>query len=423
MLRSEQARVTGRLKIWALCFQINLVRDIGKMQIHFFHNTLKPLTPSNSVFPTPRGLIYKTLASLGVAMTTALNWSASAVAFSPNISNSQIEYQKLPSTNTSVLDPLIVAGDPNGNPPDSPINRVDPNTTTSPFAGVGSLFMNLGNGRGFLCSGAAISPRHILSAAHCLDANDDGTIYFSPNNVRFNLNYGSNFSHIITAAALNIHPDFTGFGNPTINDDLAIITLEADLPTGVPIYELYREPIFPGQTLTMVGYGTTGDGVNGFIPRTASRNIKRVGDNNADLFELDDEGSGKDEMFLFDFDGPNASTNLFGGLTLGNHVEANIGGGDSGGPSFINKNGKFFLAGVNTFGFTFPDQTPGTFGTGGGGMIVSSYLPWIDSIVRPTPVSEPSNILGTLMIGALGTGYWLKRQQKKANCNFFGSSK
>ncbi len=33
----------------------------------------------------------------------------------------------------------IVAGDPLGSPADSPAARVDPNTTSSPFAGVGSI--------------------------------------------------------------------------------------------------------------------------------------------------------------------------------------------------------------------------------------------------------------------------------------------
>ena len=35
--------------------------------------------------------------------------------------------------------PAIVAGDPNGTPPDSPANRVDPNVATSPFSGVVSI--------------------------------------------------------------------------------------------------------------------------------------------------------------------------------------------------------------------------------------------------------------------------------------------
>jgi hypothetical protein len=38
---------------------------------------------------------------------------------------------------------MIVAGDPNGTPADSPENRVDANTADSPYAGVGSLKIGL----------------------------------------------------------------------------------------------------------------------------------------------------------------------------------------------------------------------------------------------------------------------------------------
>jgi hypothetical protein len=37
------------------------------------------------------------------------------------------------------LQPMIVAGDPAGDPPDSPDDRIDPNSPTSAFAGVGSI--------------------------------------------------------------------------------------------------------------------------------------------------------------------------------------------------------------------------------------------------------------------------------------------
>ncbi|MFB2921306.1 PEP-CTERM sorting domain-containing protein [Aerosakkonema funiforme] len=344
--------------------------------------------------------LHKIATSATVAVTAALGFSANALAatFNP----SEVEYHK-----------LIVAGDPNGTPPDSPSNRVDPNTTTSPFAGVGSLLMDLGGGSGFLCTGAAISSTHILTAGHCLDEDDNGTADFLPNNVRFNLNFGSDLSHTITASALNIHPDYTGFANPTINDDMAIITLSEALPDGVPIYNLFRNPVSEGETFTMVGYGTTGNGIEGFTGG-ASLNVKRVGYNNADLFDVDDEGSGVNEVFYYDFDGPDPSTNLIAGLTLGNDIEGSVGPGDSGGPSFVMKNGSMFLAGVNTFTFTVSDeQIPGTFGTGGGGILVSSYTDWIDGIVKPKSVPEPSSVLGTLMLGALGTGSWLKRKQKK----------
>jgi V8-like Glu-specific endopeptidase len=60
-----------------------------------------------------------------------------------------------------------VAGDPNfASDPDSPQQRVDPNTILSPFAGVGSITAFDENGAGtFLCTATPITSRHILTAA------------------------------------------------------------------------------------------------------------------------------------------------------------------------------------------------------------------------------------------------------------------
>ncbi|MCI0527677.1 MAG: trypsin-like serine protease, partial [Nitrospira sp.] len=263
-----------------------------------------------------------------------------------------------------------------------------------PFAGVGSLSI----AGSFLCSAAAVSPLHILTAAHCLDLNNNGIIDVFPFEVEFNLNFGGDLSHIIGASSLAIHPDFTGFNNPALNDDIGIITLSNELPTGVPIYDLFLDPLPLGTTLTMVGYGESGDGISGFAFGTADPSVKRVGANNADAFFTDDEGSGFNEVFRFDFDGPMGSGSL-GGPTLGNDIETTLGPGDSGGPSFIEIAGDLFLAGVNTF-----SQIPGTFGTGGGGMILSAYADWISSIIPPSGppigIPEPAS-LALFNVGAV----------------------
>ena len=73
---------------------------------------------------------------------------------------------------------LMLAGDPNGAPPDSPANRVDQNTPASPFGGVISL--QIVSGGTFICTGTVISPFHILTAGHCVDIDDNGTIDVIP---------------------------------------------------------------------------------------------------------------------------------------------------------------------------------------------------------------------------------------------------
>jgi hypothetical protein len=200
---------------------------------------------------------------------------------------------------------------------------------------------------------------------------------------------------IIPAARWYIHPDAAKPGHALFNDDIAVIELSTPLPEGVPFYQLYAGDL-TAQTLHLVGYGRSGDGLNGFtVP--GSRTVKRVGQNIPDRFEGQDDRDRPEviELWQADFDHPtDASLNLFGGPSLGNDKETIAGPGDSGGPAFVqvstdaNRASSYQIGGITTHGIPGL-STFGLFGSGFGGTAVPAYREWIEGILVGTlPTSD-----------------------------------
>lgn len=290
----------------------------------------------------------------------------------------------------------LLAGDPNGSPADMPQLRVDANVASSPWAGVGSIVIGSQT-----FTGTLIDSRHVLTAAH--------VVYGAQvDNIRFNLNADGDISNQFSASAVHVNPGYKGFvpaADGLVHNDLAIIELSSAVSSTVPIYGLFNQPLPRSTPLNFVGYGASGDGVNG-VSGGSSSSIKRIGQNAADI--LIPSESGSDEMFIFDFDGGNK--NVFGGGSLGNEVETTFGVGDSGAPGFIRVDDTWQLAGVGTFvaGLGGKWQQAGTFGTGGGGMLVSAYADWIQNTVSPVP---ETNISFMLLPGLLLVGWTVLRRQ------------
>ena len=289
-----------------------------------------------------------------------------------------------------VFYPVLSAGSETASPPDSPSDRIDPNVTASPFASVGSLEVvhpQLGT---FICSGNAITPTRVLTAGHCFDVEMDGQLD-DDLTVTFHLNSDGDLSSSHAGQIIHLHPDFSDFSVDGSSDDLAIVELATPIPAHIETYQIGPDEVAAATELEMVGYGLSGHGDEGFTVFPTLTD-KRVGANAADIFILDDEGSGVDEMFLYDFDSPVAGdTGRLGGESLGNDIETSVGGGDSGGPAYMHVDGQRRLVGINTFNAAFfSDQEIGKFNSFGGGVLLAPYLDWIHGLAPGSVVSNLS---------------------------------
>jgi len=280
---------------------------------------------------------------------------------------------------------------------------VDANLASSPFAGVGAVIVNGGT-----FSGVLLDPWHVLTAAHVVAGKPAGAI-------QFRLNAGA--AETLSAAAVSVHPGYIGTTPGTDgvwHDDLAIVRLAAPA-TSAGGYALYTGPAV-GQTVALAGYGGVGDGAVG-VTAGANASVKRSGRNRIDQVLPDDDGSGAAEVFVFDFDGPAAASNVFGpatpgNLTLGASVEAQFAGGDSGSPVFVNDNGVWKIFGVANFNGS-TTGLPGSnvlFGSVGGGSLVAPYAGWIAQTVT-TPVPEADT--WAMLLAGLGMVSWAALRRRR----------
>jgi hypothetical protein len=352
------------------------------------------------------------------------------------LAGSAVHASAVGNLNLGIVAPMITSGAL----PDSPSARIDANLPTSPFSGVVSINIRY-DGQSFICSGTLVGKRQVVSAGHCVDTDGNGHVIDvsqsfaqSGKDVRVIFNSeaapGSAGRAIVTASAVSMNANYQGFGNcPAgvnsfcVNDDIAVITLSQDAPATAKIYKTYVGDVGAGQLITMAGYGTSGDGMLGYYVSPDFR-IKRSGQNYMDLFDLDDEqnfSAGKQEVWYADFDGNGQDTfcTVYGVCTpvLPNDKEAGIGGGDSGGPSFIYANGEYMLLANNTFSGWFSGQTKGSFGTYFGGILMSGYTDYLlqatgGNITLVSSVPEPASF--ALVLSSLSLmGALRRRRQRK----------
>lgn len=196
------------------------------------------------------------------------------------------------------------------------------------------------------CSGTWVGnvegQAYVLTAAHCYTAEADPAQYV----------YRDESGAVYAGVALQVHPDYVDTATTT-GYDLAVVVLDAPIEQVGPPPVLYAGDDEAGRLLTFMGYGSRGIGsvgeadvyYDGAGDKAAAQGVVDVVHGGL----TDDDEDDYLGTFLPREDGGVA--NPYGGSAVPvNRLAGLLGSGDSGGAAFIQVDGRWRLAGVNSNG-------------------------------------------------------------------------
>ena len=371
--------------------------------------------------------------------------AGAALAFAPALLSAQIQTaQKVVTLGnqqmTMTAQSLVVAADN--------INNARHSTPVSPaFNGIGSVDIRTTAGR-FICTGSLLADgQTVLTAGHCV-SHLPGTV------TSMSVNFYPNGPTAVNIAATSWNANPLYSGQVIDENDVGVIHLSREADPNISRYGLAATS-GENNNFEFVGYGQKGSFGQGVSINAGFSLANRK--QGANLFDItagdarwqgfwDDPNAATAHVLLTDFDNGTTGYNSNDGMCwIGQYFallnttecnsglgvnEADTGGGDSGGPGFVNG----LIASVTSFGLTFGQYGPGpypdidtrlnsSFGEFAGFTDVAYQNAWITSQMDltsldptsagPTVTPEPASLV-LVATGLLGVGGIVRRRRRSA---------